>query len=448
MRGRIVRGVFLLLPALAAAQQAASPQASAGLAGEWLDSQGNRVRMAESGNAVTLTSTESWEFIVDEKTNVRAELRLEGTKSGNEVRLIQATNQGPLVLNGRLGAEGFIRARMDLPGVGRSVDFALARPRPAPAAAGKRPRTIHMDLLKQSVEIGKWIPMFVGLAAEDGETVIPERGIEVRLDVAGGRPVPPVVKLTPREPRVPAGIAVDQPDAQVVASGPGLEPARASADGCAKGEIQAIRMNITASRAPADGRRGLPVRIAFLGAGDSLVTNGMPKPIGWRLEGVGELRNLPDAKGRPQDIAVAADECVSRNEVVSQEPGAAVVTASFRSFSESATLHFTAPLSLVSILFVLFGGVCGGVVSALQNYRAAVRWRMGRWMGWLLSALAGGVALYLAYYYGVLKVLPMFPSGAGFAFLAGLAGGFLGAAALERIAGMLLPSRARTAEQG
>jgi hypothetical protein len=351
-----------------------------------------------------------------------------------------------VVFNGRVGAGGFIRATMEMPGVSHPVDLVLARPQPSGARSNNRPQRIHVDLLKQSVEIGKWIPVFVALEAEDGEIVAPDRDVEIQLNVEGGRPIPPLVKLTPKQPRVPAGIVVDKPSAQLVASGPGLEPARASADGCRKGDVHHIRMSITASRAPADGRRPLPVKVAFLGADDSLVTNGLPKPIGWRLEGVGELRNLPDARGRPQDIAVAEDECVSRNEVVSREAGDAIVTASFRTFNETATLHFTAPLTAASILFVLFGALCGGAVSALQNYRAAVRWRLARWMAWLLSAVAGGTALYLAYYYGVLKLLPAFPSGTGFAFLAGLAGGFLGAVALERLAGILLPSKAPSAK--
>jgi hypothetical protein len=410
------------------------------ISGDWLDSQGNRIRIAASGGGVSLTSEGPWVFVVDGATTLRAELRLQGSRAGNELRLAQAADRGRVVFNGRVGAGGFIRATMEIPGAAGPVDLALARP-PAGEFARKPPRSVHLDLLKQSVEIGRWIPVYVALAAADGEIVAPDREIEVHLEVSGGRPIPPVVRITPGAPRVPAGIAVDGPSARVVASGAGLEPSRASADGCRQGEIQGIGMSIDASRAPADGRHGLPVKVAFLGADESLVTNGLTKPIRWRLEGVGELRHLPGAGGRQQDIAVAEDECVSRSEVLSREAGAAIVTATFRN-TETVTLQFIAPLTAASISFALLGAVCGGVVSALRKHRSAMKWRRARWTAWLLSSLVGGVALYLGYHYGVLGVVQAAPGGAGFAFLVGLVGGFLGEVVLERLGGVLLPREA------
>jgi hypothetical protein len=43
------------------------------------------------------------------------------------------------------------------------------------------------------------------------------------------------------------------------------------------------------------------------------------------------------------------------------------------------------------------------------------------------------------YYYGILKQLPQFPSGNGFPFLLGLAGGYLGREALAGVANLIFP---------
>jgi hypothetical protein len=410
------------------------------LRGEWIDSQGNRFVLSESAGEVSLVHDEQlWQFVARD-TRLRAELRLKGRQTGNELHLEQVTTRGPLVFNARLGAGGFLRAAIDVPGFAQPVDFILARPRPGEFAPA-RPERVAIRILKQSTEIGRWVPVEVMLASADGVPVIPQRDTEVRLSAAGGRPVPEVVKLTRAAPWAPAGVVLDSAGVEISAAAQGLDAARASADGCRAGEIDRIGVIVPAARAPADGRHSLGLKITFLDKENRLVTNGFPKPIGWRLEGVGMLRSLPDAKGRPQDTAVASDECVSRNEVISREAGTAVVTATFRGTTETATLHFIAPLSAGLILFVVFGAVCGGAVSALQNYKAAARWGARRWTAWLLSGAAGGLCLYLAYYYGVLKALPSFPSGAGFGYLAGLVGGFLGSSALARVADVVLPAR-------
>lgn len=407
--------------------------------GEWIDSQGNGIRISQEQDRVRLFAPR-WSIQRDTQT-AQFDLSMDGRLAGTTFRLSQPGSRRVLELAGRL-VRGRIRATLQGGELAQPVELILTRRVEAPPAVSARPPVrISLRTLQASARIGQWVPVEIGLIGNDGGAVSAPHDLIVSLSTRGGRPIPDIVRLRPNLGSVPAGVILNEGSVEVTTSAAGLKPARARVFGCLQGDVERIAMASTTARALADGRDVIPFTLTFLNKQGSRVTNGEPKHVGWNIEGVGTLSTRPGRGGQPQDEAIAPDECVARNELRSSEAGKVVVSAQSFNSSDSRTFYFIAPLSFVTFALVVLGAAMGAFVSGMRNYAAASRWAAKRWIVWLLSGISGGIALFLAYYYGAVRTLPQVPGGGGFAFLVGLIGGFLGAATLGRIADVVIPGR-------
>jgi hypothetical protein len=420
---------------------AQAPQQS--LSGSWVDSQGNRFELVETENVVRVTS-KGWDFDVGPKS-FNADLTLAGVRSGDEFTAGQRTNLGFVVLKGRLAANGSLRGTLTAPGE-TPFDFVLVRmQKGAPQTATAPPQRISMSMARSSATLGRWIPVSIGLAAADGRIVAPAQATFIDLTSSGGTPIPGRVRVTAAHPRAPAGIRVDNPEVTLKASAAGLEAVTLTAWGCADSPVTAIRISTRRSEAIADGRDALPLIVKFVDAAGAPSNNqARPKSLDWNVTGA--VRRPLAGRGGGATDTVGSEECVSLQEITSERPGKASITARFANVREEITLQFVAPLTALVIGMALLGGLFGGIASAAQNYRSAMRWKPGRWLASLFTAEAGALALFLGWHYGLVSNMANLPSGAGVAFLAGMIGGWAGTRVLAALSDTVIPSdKARAA---
>jgi hypothetical protein len=434
-----------IVPAFLIASVAAFGQTEApSLAGPWVDSQGNRLQITEV-NGVVNVSCRGWAFDTGSK-QFAADLALSGMRSDKDFTAVQASTSGSWALKAKLAPDGSLRATLTAAGED-PFEFILAREdhqerRLLPARAQR----IAVRLARNSIPLGRWIPVSVAVTDADGATVAPAEAVFVDLSSQGGTPIPGRVRVTPDSPYAAAGIKVDTAEATLRASSPGLPPVTLTVWGCADTPATALRFSTRRSDGIADGRDALPLIAKFVDANGAPSHNqGRPKSLDWTVTGA-LRRPLADRQGLISDQAVGPDECVSVQEIVSDRPGKAVVAARFASVQEEVALHFYAPLSATAVLWALFGGLLGGLASAAQNYRAAARWKVRRWTVSLFTALMGALALFLGWHYGLLSTWPSAPSGLGFAFLAGMVGGWAGSRVLASFAdSVLTPDKKKAA---
>ncbi|HET8548173.1 MAG TPA: hypothetical protein VFL57_09225, partial [Bryobacteraceae bacterium] len=416
----------------AAFGQSATPP----LSGNWVDSQGNRLQVSETNDVVSLTSR-GWSFETSAK-HYKADLAMSGMRSGNEFTAVQASTIGTWVLKGRLAPNGSVRATLQVTGE-EPFEFILVRDeerveRRLPATAER----IVVRPARASIPIGRWIPVSVSVANADGTMIAPVQPVFVELSSQGGTPIPHRVRVTPDYPRAPAGIKAESAEVTLKATSPGLPTITLQAWGCVDSAVTALRMSTRRSDGVADGRDALPLIVKFVDANGAPSHNrARPKSLDWTITGA-LRRPVAQRDGVIADEPVGPDECVSVQEIVSDRPGKAVVTARFASLQEEITLHFHAPLSAAAVLWALFGGLLGGIASAVQNYRSASRWKTRRWAASIFTALVGALAMFLGWHYGLLSAWPNAPNGLGLALLAGMIGGWAGSRVLASFADSVL----------
>jgi hypothetical protein len=413
------------------------------LEGSWLDSQGNRFQLTESGEVIRV-SARGWSFETAAK-HFTADLALSGVKSGNEFTAVQASTVGRWALKARVAPNGSLRATLEIPDE-KPVNFILAREtyseqRLVPAA----PKRMLVRLDRTSMPIGRWIPVSVGVAGADGSIVAPSEPVFIDLSAQGGQPIPPRVRVTPESPQAPAGVTMDSAEVTLKASSPGMTPVTVYAWGCVDTPVTAVRISTRRSDGVADGRDAVPLVAKFVDANGAPSHNqGRPKSLDWTVSGA-LRRPVANRQGVISDQAVGPEECVSLQEIISDRPGQAVVTARFANLREEVTLHFHAPLTAIAILWALFGGLLGGIASAVQNYKSAARWKARRWAMSLFTAEVGALTLFLGWHYGLLNAWPNAPSGAGFSFLVGMIGGWAGSRVLASFADSVLSGEKKRA---
>jgi hypothetical protein len=433
---RIATAALLSSFAFIATAQAPKPAAAPNWSGTWLDSQSNRISISDDGVLVKLSSA-GWSFDTG-KTAFTADLKMAGLKTPGEFSIAQPSAAGTWQMTLKPAANGSLRGTLQSPD-SPPLNFILVRESTPPAVApGGEPEVIVVKPAKLSAAIGRWIPLSVTVARGDGTPVSPDADIFVDLEVSGGTPLPGRVRLTSSHPNAPAGINIDTGEVSLKASSPGLRGITINAWGCAETPVVAIRISSTRSDALATGKDAVPLLLKFVDANGSPSNNRLlPKSLDWRVEGA-TRRTLADRRGQVTEQSVPPDECVSMQEITSDRPGQATVAASFASWHDEIRLRFHAPLTALAIAIALLGGLLGGLVAATGNYKAAIQWKAKRWAAWLLAAATGAIALFLAWHYGIVSQWVNVPSGKGFAFLAGMVGGFAGGRVLAAFADSVL----------
>lgn len=428
---RILAGVSLSLT-MGGPGRTASAQSLDGL---WIDSQANDFQIRQTGEKLRMSSP-GWKFRTPSGSR-ELNIDLAGAVKNGTLTL----GDTELTLNGRV-VEGRIRATISGRKLEAPIDFILSRHAENSAAANGTASRISIQATRASGRVGTWIPLSVVFVDRNSQVVAPSRDTFVELTADGGHPLPGIVKLSSKYAAAPAGLMLDQKGAITLrASSPGLGSAEIQEFGCPDGKPTRIQIGSEPAQARADGIDTVRVTVFFLDDTRNLATSAAPKYIAWKREGVGRLSTAPDRLGRSQDAVISPGECVVRNELRSKQAGKAVLTAAALGSSDSGTVYFIAPLGWGLLLAAGFGAGAGAFVSAMRNYGSATRWKAKRWAVWLACGVIGGFALFFAYYYGLLKQAPQFPSGYGFAFFVGLVGGFLGDASLARIGDLLLPKR-------
>jgi hypothetical protein len=405
-----------------------------GLTGEWVDSQANRFRLTQQGANLTIECPQC--TYEDSDRIFEVPLKFTSALKDGVFEASQTVSGGTLKLTLKPAQSGMIRATVSFPAVATPFDLVLARSARF-RASGKRPDHIAVQLIQPSASIGKWAPLEIHLEDRSGNLAAPEKPVLVELSASGGAPLPALARITADVPRVPAGILVTSPKGAIDARSPGLRAAGAVAIGCEQGEARRLKMSVTRTRALADGRDTVPVAITLVDLNDTPVSDGKPREIGFDVGGVARLA-VQSGESAIKTVTVAAGQCAEARLIVADEAGEGSVSANFLERTQTRKLVFKPRFSALAMLLALSGGLIGGFVAAGRHYASVSRWKWRRWLYWFVGSLAGAAVVYLAYFYGLLQATSGFPSGAGFALLAGLLGGFLGASALEKLAGVAL----------
>lgn len=321
----------------------------------------------------------------------------------------------------------------------RSVDEVLSRPGSTAGIKSGNPTRILLECSHLSGAVGTWIPCKVGLLDSKGGSIAPLSPVLVRLSANGGHPVPEIVKLNEAHPIGEAGLLLGTKGPVTLdATSPGLAPEKVEQYTCPDGTVSgAIIDQRYGDRNPASSNE-IKFRVALVDNHQNPVQNKRQNYIFFKST-LGAVNALPLPDGRDRNSAVPPGECIVGYTLSSSDVGTAIVTATALQSSDQATFYFIARLSLVGLIWSVVGSIGGAFASAMRDYQKASRWNLKRWVMWLGRGVLAGIALSLAYYYGVLKFVPQFSTGYGFVFLLGVIGGFLGDATITRIGNIILP---------
>ena len=400
----------------------------------WVDSQGNKYEIDQSSDTKISVSCPDCKIEGPERVY---DLSLKFPSMPLKDRAFEGSmtvSGGSIVMNGSISASGLIRVKIQIPGLEQPFDFALMSAERAGKPEKTKPNHIVIERRQASALIGKWVPLVIYLADADGRMIVPDKEILVQVEVQGGTPIPALARITPESPKVPLGISPTSKSAKAKITVPGVPSATALAIGCEAQPAADLVLKLNAERehAFADGRDSIPVVLTLVDANDTPATDGNPKQVGFEIGGVGRLASSGDVT---KAVTIAAGQCAEAREIVSDSAGQGKASAEFRGKHLERTIVFRPALTMMAILMTLGGGLIGGFVAAGRNYASVRRWKFMHWFFWLVAAMAGAVAIYLAYFYGLLGIAGGLPGGAGFGMFTGLIGGYLGAEALNRLAG-------------
>lgn len=298
--------------------------------------------------------------------------------------------------------------------------------------AKRIPTRIWLRPARPSALPGQEISIQVS-ASNTADTPIPaDRDYRIILVAPGAQVTPNEVTISKGESSAMVSVRSSTPGQFAVrASNPDLEQAKRSVYYCGTGQVRGLDFNAVQQRALANGEK-IPLTIVLTDGNGHPISDNTPKNIAFDLQGVGQLQ--------PKDGFVPPDQCARDEIAVSFDPGETTVRASLGTLWQERKFLFILPLSPVLFLLILCGGVAGAFIRAAITWPKSRRWPSSRWIVFLISGALVGLCVFLAYYYGFLKVAPQFIGGKGVGLLLGLIGGYMGQVAIDRIANRILPS--------
>ncbi len=396
--------------------------AGASLAGEWVDSQSNRVHISESDRSIRILSP-GWRF-VSGSGEIHEDLDLRGGRSGNDLKLQKETARGLFTMTAVL-AHGELLASLTIPRT-EELGFVMRRVPPAghePKISALKATRVVLNLEQTSTTLGKWISGYVYLGDPARVLTLPEVPTMVVLNSEGGKPVPAMARLTREFPRASVGFKLQSDNVNIEAQSQGFESSKAIAHSCYSTPVAHIELSQTDYEGDADGQEKLRFTLLFRDAQNKMSNNEESLKIpAWTQHGTVSKVRDPE----PRD-------CEQFYTVSSSSPGKIPVSASLGALtSKELEFRFHAVLGEVKILLALLGAILGGVASALHNFASSQRWKWKRWAAWAIVSSVAGLALYLCYHYWPVEQ-GWVRDADGLAFLLGLLGGFGGAKVLARL---------------
>lgn len=296
------------------------------------------------------------------------------------------------------------------------------------------PSRIWLRPERASAMPGQQITIQVSVIDNVDASVPADRDYHIVVKASGGEVTPKEVTISKGQSAATASVLSSAAgQVGVRASSPGLEEAKRLVYYCGVGQIRGLDFNAVQQRALANGET-IPLTVVLTDGNGHPVTDNAPRNIAFDLQGVGQLE--------PKGGFVPPDQCARDENARSFDPGEATIRASFGNLSQDRKLVFILPLSFTLFVFILCGGAGGAFIRAAVTWSKSRRWSRSRWIVFLTSGALVGLCVFLAYYYGFLKVAPQFIGGEGVGLLLGLIGGYMGQVAMDRISDRILPASA------
>jgi hypothetical protein len=304
-----------------------------------------------------------------------------------------------------------------------NVALAKGTSKPLVQTSEGKPRGILLDLDRQSALVGEWVPIDVVLLNARNEITVADRPYLIHLDVSGGVAIPTEVKIPEGRRAATARVSADKSGEFPVraVSEPPLPANEEIYTACEKGKIEDLAVAADKSRAPADNKTPINLRITLISKNGTRVSDGTVKEIELVPVEIGRLANI-DPEFLPPN------QCVQKAKLLSDRPGKATLT-------------------VVLFMIVLAGGLIGALARAATDWSESKSWSRLKWTASLFSGVIGALCLYLAYYSGVIVVMPQLSNGRVSGLLLGLVGGYLGLLVLDRLASHLLSTRKSNARE-
>jgi hypothetical protein len=334
------------------------------------------------------------------------------------------------------------------PGCGHSMGttypIVLTRHRlvtkPIPPTPGL-PTMIVMRFYPPSVLAGGIISIDVHLANASGGNAAADRDYDIRLASKDGVVNPNEVKIKTGISHARTKLRTGPPgDIRVTAtSGQGLKQDATVATSCGREEIRRLLLDTDRQRSTAEKSSPIPFKIKFVDASGAPTGGSQTKPLAFAFEGVGHRESL-DKIANDQYAAdnIPDDQCVSLQQIVSDEPGSTTVTAQFGGL-QSKTAHFSfyVEIGWKLLLAVILGGCCGAFVKMV--FARGRRPAPGRIILRVIASGIAGVVLFVFDYYVGSKYIPALSTGFGIAFATGVVGGFAGPGVFRMVTKIVSP---------
>jgi hypothetical protein len=399
------------------------------LSGAWLEADGRRHLVEQSGTALSWTVEDAPGIFRGDLHGRDFQVSLQPNPGINGTSIIFDRIHGIISLDGLTVQtseyhEGKLIAETTL------VRLSIS--------AQDKPDRLGIQVEKPSTLAGQPILAQVVVKTRDGVAVPADREYKVDLTVNDQEAKPGVLSSShlvvhPGNPSAPFTITADRPGETKVSaqSDPHLVTTPRLVYACGSGAIRAVELSSGANEGPADGKTPIGFTLKLTDGNGHLTTDFKTNTISIQRKGVGMVDR--------DSVELPGDQCISERAIESAQPGSATVLAKYGPQSAKSDFFFNLPLSVLLFALVAAGGVGGELIRLSADYSRRRRWGARRLAVDGLAAILAGIAVFLAYYYGLLQISPRLTGGMGLGFLLGLIGGYLGPAAMNRISGVAVP---------
>jgi hypothetical protein len=310
--------------------------------------------------------------------------------------------------------------------------------------SNEKPYRIRVDTAKPSAIVNVGVNLVIGLAGRKDSRARADRDYSISLSTSKGTVEPKQVKIPKGETSANAVLESDKPGDAVVSASTkqGLKSAEKSQTFCDSGPVTKFVLSENKQLVPADGKTPINLTIKFVNDDFVPVTGRQLKAVGIGYRGVG---NIANAKAQSYDFTVPQDECSTQEMVTSDQPGNSTIEVAFRTQNEKREYAFFVPLSIFILLWASIGGLAGTFVRVFQHHVRSEKHSTAYYAVQFCTGVIAGVVVLLMSYFGLLSWEPTkFPSSRAFSFLMGVAGGYAGTVALDRLVLKVLSSSKNT----
>jgi hypothetical protein len=307
-------------------------------------------------------------------------------------------------------------------------------------ASNETPTRVVLELEVRSAPVGQAIKLNIALAGLRHSKVIADRSYNIGLRSSTGTVTPKSVTIEKGMASATASLESRTPGDAIVTASPnnGAKPTQGTATFCDTGSTEIFIVTPPKGRGPADGTTPITVAVKFADKNGTAVKLEHPRVVSLSSDGVGKWIAKPPTSS---SFTVPANECVGEADLTSEDPGTMGLTVSVPGLPDVPKSEFTFfPLLGWSFLaLAAIGGICGAFVR-LYQVRLSRRSLISQ-LSQIGIGVISGLVVSLACYYGLAGLAGSASNASGMGFLLGVIGGYLGTAALDIVAGIVLPTR-------